>query len=116
MLDFGGTSFYIDLTSMEKLMTNKVEKNEQKTSKQIKEVFGVNGELISTEIVTSTIDKEDEINITKLETINLMIDVLMANKEEMDTSLGLERALSNADLSFQIAFNTLYNYKILREK
>jgi len=116
MIELGGVSYYIDLSSIDKLTMTKADKGEKSISEQTKTIFDANGILVSTEVIKSVLEKQDEISITKLETINLMIDVIMNNKEELDASLGIERALANTDLPFQIAFNTLYNYKILREK
>jgi hypothetical protein len=47
-----------------------------------------------------------------------MIDTLLdfIDDDEEDITLGSERALSKKPLSYQLAFNTLYNYGILKEK
>jgi hypothetical protein len=46
-----------------------------------------------------------------------MIEVLIDyDDEDSDTTLGVERALDKTPLAYKIAFNTLYNYGILKEK
>ena len=48
--------------------------------------------------------------------IRELIDVVLSHDEDGDTSLGAERVLSQTPLSFKIAFNTLYEYGIIKEK
>jgi predicted Rossmann fold flavoprotein len=58
-----------------------------------------------------------EIDFTKFELLRTMLDVVIDYMgEETDTSLGAERDLESTPLSYKIAFNTLYNYGILKEK
>jgi hypothetical protein len=49
--------------------------------------------------------------------IRLMMEILMDGTEETDDdTLGADRALEKTSLSYKIAFNTLYNYGILKEQ
>ena len=60
-----------------------------------------------------------EIDGPKYEILRAMIQVMIdfeLETEESDTSLGADRALDKKSLSYKIAFNTLYNYGILKEK
>jgi hypothetical protein len=45
-----------------------------------------------------------------------MVEILLDFEDESDASLGAERALEKTPLSYKLAFNTLYNYGILKEK
>ena len=45
-----------------------------------------------------------------------MLDVVLDFEDEIDATLGAERALESTPLSFKLAFNTLYNYGIIKEK
>ena len=58
-----------------------------------------------------------EIDAAKFEIIRTMLDVVLDyGDDESDTSLGSERALEKTPLSFKLAFNTLINYGIIKEK
>ena len=116
MIEFGDTTFYIDINQLDKIVSKNNNKKTDKKSVQLKKVFDSDGNVSYTEELTTIIEEEGEINPVKFEIINLMLDVVMATKDEMDTSLGVERALENTDLPFKIAFNTLYNYNIIKEK
>jgi len=48
--------------------------------------------------------------------IRTMIEVILDYEDESDASLGSERALEKTPLSYKLAFNTLYNYGIIKEK
>ena len=118
MIEFGGVSYYIDLTAFGKIILSKeTEKEKTAISKQIKTTINEDGKTTQIEQIENFSNNEDYIDMPTLNLLTTMIDVLMDNTgEEMDTTLGNERALEKTDISFQIAFNTLYNYKILKEK
>jgi hypothetical protein len=44
-----------------------------------------------------------------------MLDVVLDVTEEIDETLGAEMGLEKSSLSFKIAFNTLYEYGIIKE-
>ena len=46
--------------------------------------------------------------------IEVVLDV--TDSDEIDDTMGAERGLEKASLSFKIAFNTLYEYGIIKEK
>ena len=55
------------------------------------------------------------INAPKYEILRLMVDVLLKQNEEVDTEMGIY-GLNKASIPFKIAYNTLINYNILKEK
>lgn len=116
MIEFGGISYYIDLETFSKSITSNEKKDDKIKTKKIKKVFDDNNTLIRVEEVEIISDREREIDVAKLDIVTTMIDVLMDDVGELDTTLGTERALEKTSLNYQIAFNTLYNYKILKEK
>ena len=53
------------------------------------------------------------ISIVKYETIKMMLEVILTEREEMDENLGIHNA-KNLSLPFKIAFNTLLRYSIIK--
>jgi len=97
MLEVLGESYYIDFGELENII------NIPKTEKKIE------------------IDKEDgildeegqHISIVKYETIKMMLEVVLTEREEMDENLGIHNS-KNLSLPFKIAFNTLLRYGIIK--
>lgn len=56
-----------------------------------------------------------EVNGAKYDTINRLLEMLLVSEDEIDTTLGLERAIGNTGLGTQVAYNTLKHYKIIKE-
>jgi hypothetical protein len=119
MIDFGGAQYYIDINEIGKTISQKNvnSKNDDTT-------------IIETETITTDIEGKTSITTTKqkvnnntkdienikYDVIKTMIEVLVDNDDELDFTLGTERALSSTSLGYKLAFNTLYNCGILIEK
>jgi hypothetical protein len=117
MIEFGGIYYYIDFERFESLISaNKVSEDELTTTTTTTTTTDGNGMTTSTTIVKNEAPKPKEINVANFEMVRELIDVILSHDEEGDTSLGAERVLSQAPLSFKIAFNTLYEYGIIKEK
>jgi hypothetical protein len=56
-----------------------------------------------------------EVNAAKYDILRTMLDVVLDVTEEIDETLGAEMGLEKSSLSFKIAFNTLYEYGIIKE-
>ena len=117
MIEFGGIIYYIDLDAMERTIalagvkpTDIIKNTETKT------ILDEHGTVIESEQLITSNERGKEIDATKYEVIRLMLEIIMDDNEESDDSLGVDRALEKTPLSFKIAFNTLYNYGILKEK
>ena len=116
-LDFGGASYYIDLDALDTILSKDWDLN-GKTSEEIDtiETFDNDGKLIEKTISHKTIEKNKELNIATYETVRTFLEILLTfQDEEVDETLGPERALMNASLPFKISFNTLIKYGILKE-
>lgn len=118
MIEFGGIVYYLDVDALDKSITPKVGKPTDKISlTECKEVTDENGKVIGTETVVTTSLRGKEIDGPKYEIFRLMIETLIDyDDDENDTSMGVDRALAKTPLSYKLAFNTLYNYGILKEK
>jgi hypothetical protein len=76
-LDFGGTTYYIDLDAFDKLLTidgnisprTVVDTVETKT-------FDDKGKLTGSEISTTTTSKNKEINIATYETVRMLLEIV----------------------------------------
>ena len=113
MIEFGGEKYYIDLNTLEKAIIIP-KKNEKLITKVTKTIYNGSGQISQMEVVESESPNTDEIDTVKFDLIRTCLDVLMDNTEELDTALGSEHALEKTDLNYQIAFNTLLKYKILK--
>lgn len=115
-LDFGGTTYYIDLDAFDKLLTidgnispkTVIDTVETKT-------FDAEGKLVSSEVSKTTTSKNKEINIATYETLRMFLEIVLTYNEESDDTLGVDRALLNTPLSFKISFNTLLKHGIIKE-
>jgi hypothetical protein len=118
MIEFGGIYYYIDINAFDKAVTSPNKTNKEDKQTETKTVTDDKGNVIGTEINTISREKDKEIETAKYDVLRLMLEVLIehGNDEDNDTTLGADRALEKNSLSYKIAFNTLYNYGILKEK
>lgn len=117
MLEFGGIYYYIDIDALDKAITPKGSKPTDKvTLYERKEVFNVDGTSAGVETNETTSLKGKEIDGPKYDILREMVMTVLDEDEESDTTLGADRALEKTSLSYKLAFNTLYNYGILKEK
>jgi hypothetical protein len=119
MIEFGDTIYYVDMETFRKriLLEDNKKNGEANVTTETTTEYDSNSNVISTTVRTVSTEKDIEIDTLKYDLFSRMLDVVLnSNTEELDASLGAERALANADLPFKIAFNTLINYGILKEK
>jgi hypothetical protein len=118
MIQFGETIFYIDVEAFRNCILSEDSKNIGKnTSTEITKHHDHNGGLLSWDERIIQTEKDVELDSSKYDLMSRMIDVVLTyDSEDLDTSLGYERALDKASLPFKIAFNTLLNYGIIKEK
>lgn len=117
MIEFGGVMYYIDINALTKVITPVgVKPTDKIVETNVKKIVDVSGQ--TNKIITSeySVDRGREIDGPKYEIIRLMIETLIDYDEETDTSLGVDRALEKTPLSYKLAFNTLYENGILKEK
>lgn len=101
-VDIMGTKMVIDLEELmesiklENEFLNKVEEKEKE------------------EVEDKNIPYDYAINAAKYELIRLFLDVLLSSNEEIDEKMGY-RSLDNLSFPFKLSFNTLVEYKIIKE-
>lgn len=116
MIEFGGKVYVIDMNKLDKVITPDLKWENKKVSEvEVKTVRNSEGEIIGTETIEKTYNKNKEIDAIKYEGLRMCIEVLIDYDEEMDETLGSERALAKAPLSYKLAFNTLLHEGILKE-
>lgn len=117
MIEFGGNIYYVDLNALEEAISTKTpSENETVSSTERITKTNSNGEVYQIKETVLTTPKPREVDITKYEIIRNLLDVILDYDDESDTSLGAERALESTSLSYKLAFNTLYEYGIIKEK
>jgi len=117
MIEFGGIMYYIDIDALEKVIspelpTGKLVETHTKTYLDEK------GKIISVEVNETSTERVREVNAAKYDLMRTMIEVILdvTDTDEIDDTMGAERGLEKGSLSFKIAFNTLYEYGIIKEK
>jgi len=97
MLEVLGEKYYIDFKGLE-------------TEVNIPFIVKKNLKKIVEETVEEPIQ---QINVVKFETIKMMLEVVLTEREEIDDNLGVVTS-KNLSLPFKIAFNTLLMYGIIK--
>lgn len=118
MIEFGGSIYYIDVEALEDTIKLDYKVNKEDVV-EIKEVTNTDVKTGNQthEVTKKITERGREIDATKYDILRLMIEILMDGTEDTeDDSLGAERALDKTSLGYKIAFNTLLNYGILKEK
>jgi hypothetical protein len=116
MIEFGGVIYYIDINAFDKAVTTPNKPTEKVKQSDKKTVTNEEGNIVGTETVELIRERGKEIDAPKYDVLRMMLEVLIDYDDESDTSLGADRALDKTPLSYKLAFNTLINYGILREK
>lgn len=116
MIEFGGIMYYIDIDALEKVISQPLEPTKL-VETHTKTYLDEKGKIISVEVNESSTERVKEVNAAKYDLIRTMIEVVLdSTEDDMDDTMGAERGLEKASLSFKIAFNTLYEYEIIKEK
>jgi hypothetical protein len=117
MIEFGGVLYYIDLDAFENAISSqKASKEDAVFSTEIITKTDGNGNIEYEKKVVTSGPNVKEVDITKFEIIRNLLDVILDYDDESDTSLGADRALEKTSLSYKLAFNTLFEYGIIKEK
>ena len=64
-------------------------------------------------------DKDEDkflqhISVVKFETIKMMLEVVLTEREELDDNLGIRGTSKSLSIPFKIAFNTLLRHGIIK--
>jgi PAB1-binding protein PBP1 len=103
MLQFLEENYYVDFIALEKEVN--IPKNED-------------GKEMNTEKETEKTSEDkfaQHISVVKFETIKMMLEVVLTEREEIDDNLGIRAGTSKSlSIPFKIAFNTLLRHGIIK--
>ena len=103
MLQFLEENYYVDFIALEKEVN--IPKNED-------------GKELTTEKETEKTSEDkftQHISVVKFETIKMMLEVVLTEREEIDDNLGIRAGTSKSlSIPFKIAFNTLLRHGIIK--
>lgn len=117
MIEFSDKYYYIDLNKIDKLITlNSFDEPGTYTETETTTESDEKGNLLRTIVVRKTTPRNKEIDSVKYDTIKTMLEILFDEQEESDETLGVDRVLSKMSLPFKLAFNTLIETGIIKEK
>lgn len=116
MLEFGDTVYYIDLKAFDAAITIHHGKNEIVTDSEVKITEDGKGNVINIEKFERKTIQSKEIDAAKYDMLKTFIEYIIDTTEEIDDSLGAERALETTSLPYKIVFNTLFREGIIKEK
>jgi hypothetical protein len=115
-LEIGGVAYSLDFDSFESLLSLDITKeNEEPVEIETTTEFDGTGNPVGSSIMTRQIRRGKEIDMSKYEVIKHMLEIVLGYNEELDDSLGIQRAFDKLPISFKIAFNTLVKYGVLNE-
>lgn len=97
MLEVLGETYYVDFLELEENIN--IPKSDVKTVKE--------------DDNESIDDDTQHISIVKYETIKMMLEVILTERDDMDENLGIHNA-KKLSLPFKIAFNTLLRHGIIK--
>jgi hypothetical protein len=116
MIEFGGIYYCIDIDALERVISPELD-GTKSVETHTKTYLDEKGKIVSVEVNEISTEKFREVNAAKYDVIRTMIEVVMdMNEDDVDDTLGAERGLEKTSLSFKLAFNTLYEYGIIKEK
>lgn len=121
LIKIGGEAFIIDLKAMDDIIASHEDLNRPLIGEEIELKYTYenpdtnNEKLISKEKIVRQYDKGKEIDVSKYETLKMLIDIVMSYNEEIDDTLGMNRVMMQMPIPFKIAFNTLLYYQVLKK-
>lgn len=118
MIEFGGTCYYIDFEAIDKIVAgDKSLKAQVVTDSETSTTYDEKNKLVQKTITEIKHNKPKEVDGSKYDMVRLMLEIVLTEKEmDGDDTLGADRVLAKSPLSFKIAFNTLLQHGILKEK
>ena len=112
MLEFGNSSFYIDLKALAKATEVQLEKQEETEMRSISDKAGNE----NVEKVERTFTPLSGAPNVKSEIVFTFLDFILDYESDMDDTIGAKRALNNTSFAYKLAFNTLLKEGIIKEK
>lgn len=102
-----GNQYFFDLDELSQFI--RIEKNES-----VDDILGENKEENNKEPVESV--ENQIIDITKWETAKVMIECVLNETGPIDEAMGITKLGEQLSIPFRLSFNTLLNYKIIKEQ
>lgn len=110
-----GSQYYFDLDELSQFI--RIEKNET-----VDDILGTEPEpKVEEKDSDDTTTKEEPIegqiiDLTKWETIKVMIESVLSENNPVDEAMGKTKLGEQLSIPFRLSFNTLLNYKIIKEQ
>jgi hypothetical protein len=110
-----GNHYYFDLDELSQFI--RIEKNES-----VDDILGEpknEKDLEDEEDLKESTDPPIEgqiIDLTKWETIKVMIESVLSENSPVDEAMGITKLGEQLSIPFRLSFNTLLNYKIIKEQ
>jgi len=108
-----GNYYYFDLEELSQFI--KIEKSES-----VDDILGENKKEEETKNDSSTEEENpiegQIIDLTKWETIKVMIESVLSENGPVDEAMGRTKLGEQLSIPFRLSFNTLLNYKIIKEQ
>jgi len=101
MLEFLGENYYVDFDMLENHVNIPKKEDEDELQKD-----------------NESSNNEDKflqhISVVKFETIKMMLEVVLTEREEVDDNLGIRGSSRTLSIPFKFAFNTLLKHGIIK--
>jgi len=111
-----GNQYYFDLDELSQFI--RIEKNET-----VDDILGTEPKVDEEEEKEDSKDTTKEepiegqiIDLTKWETIKVMIESVLSENNPVDEAMGKTKLGEQLSIPFRLSFNTLLNYKIIKEQ
>lgn len=116
-----GNYYYFDLDELSQFI--RIEKPENTSDSIVDDILGENKKEEKEEEDGDFPTKEEEIpmdgqiiDLTKWETIKVMIESVLSENGPVDEAMGRTKLGEQLSIPFRLSFNTLVNYKIIKEQ
>lgn len=117
MIEFGDKIYYIDMKALEKaIITKSTLKPGYETEVNTVTTKDDKDNIISVITTENKREKGKEIDGTKYDILRLCLETIIDFNDDIDESMGAERGLSKTPFAYKLAFNTLIEEGILKEK
>lgn len=113
-----GNYYYFDLDELSQFI--RIEKPENTSDSIVDDILGENKKEEKKEGDSSTEEEipmdSQIIDLTKWETIKVMIESVLSENGPVDEAMGRTKLGEQLSIPFRLSFNTLVNYKIIKEQ
>lgn len=114
-----GNYYYFDLDELSQFI--RIEKPENTSDSMVDDILGENKKEEKKEgdpsIEEGEIPMDSQIiDLTKWETIKVMIESVLSENGPVDEAMGRTKLGQQLSIPFRLSFNTLVNYKIIKEQ